>query len=103
MAPGERAAIRSTHRKSGLVRLFPEPNLCDMDIRLSPDQEERLARLAARDGRSMGDVVRDAIVRYLDDDARFVAAVKIGLAAAQTGDFVAADEVWANVERTLKS
>ena len=74
-----------------------------MDIHLSPDQEVRLAQLAARDGRNTNDLVREVIARFLDDETRFAEAVKLGVVAAEEGDFVSSDEVWANVERTLKS
>lgn len=74
-----------------------------MDIQLSPDQEIRLAELAARDGRKADDIVREAVQRFLDDEARFAEAVKRGLFAADNGDFVEAEEVWASVERVLKS
>jgi predicted transcriptional regulator len=74
-----------------------------MQIDLSPGQEDRLAQLAARDGRSADDLAREAIVRFLDDDARFTEAVGVGLAAADAGDFIPSDEVWTSVERALKS
>ena len=73
-----------------------------MDIKLSPEQEHRLAELAARNGCSSDDLVRGAVIRLLED-ARFCEAVRIGLAAADAGDFVPAEEVWANVERALKT
>lgn len=74
-----------------------------MQIELSPEQEDRLAQLAARDGRSVDDLAREAVIRFLDADARFTEAVGIGLAAADAGDFIPSDEVWASVERLLKS
>jgi len=41
-------------------------------VLLSPDQVAKLKRIAARDGRSVGAVIRDAIDSYVDpgDDAR---------------------------------
>ena len=74
-----------------------------MKIQLNSDQEARLTKLAARDGRKTDDLVREAVDRFLDEEARFAEAVKLGLVAAQNGDFVASDEVWASVERALKS
>jgi predicted transcriptional regulator len=74
-----------------------------MEIRLPPEQEARLAAIAARDGRDVNELAREAITRLLDDDARFAEAVKRGIAAADRGDLVASDEVWANVERILRS
>jgi predicted transcriptional regulator len=74
-----------------------------MEIRLPPDQEARLAALAARDGRDVNELAQEAIARLLDDDARFAEAVKGGIAAADRGEFVASEDVWANVERILQS
>jgi predicted transcriptional regulator len=74
-----------------------------MEIRLPPDQQARLAALAARDGRNVDELAQEAITRLLDDDARFAEAVKRGISAADRGDFVASEDVWANVERILQS
>jgi predicted transcriptional regulator len=73
-----------------------------MKIQLSPDQEARLTELAARDGRETDDLVREAVDRYLNEEARFAEAVRLGLAAAENEDFVSSEEVWASVERALK-
>lgn len=44
-------------------------------VLLSPDQVTKLKRIAARDGRSVGSVIRDAVDSYVDpgDDARHLA------------------------------
>ena len=41
-------------------------------VLLSPEQVSKLKRIAARDGRSVGAVIRDAVDSYVDpgDDAR---------------------------------
>src|SRR5712691_3613949 len=69
-----------------------------MEIPLNPDQEARLAELAVRNGRKPDDLVWEAVDRCLEDEARFAEAVRLGLAAAENGDLVASDEVWAGVE-----
>lgn len=74
-----------------------------MEIELTPYQKARLDRLAAREGRSTIDLIREVIDRYLDNDAQFAAAVMAGIKAAERGDFVAAEEVWAQVEQALQS
>jgi len=74
-----------------------------MVINLPPEQEARLAALAAREGRNVDELAQEAISRLLDDDARFAEAVKRGIAAADRGDFVPSEEVWAGVERILQS
>ena len=79
------------------------PNLWNMEIQLNPDQEARLSEFAARNGRKTDDLVREAVDRFLDDETRFAEAIKLGLAAAENGNFVASEEVWAGVERALKS
>jgi predicted transcriptional regulator len=74
-----------------------------MEIQLNPDQEARLDEFARRNGRKADDLVREAVDRFLDDEARFAEAVRLGLVAAESGDFVASEEVWAGVERILKT
>lgn len=48
-------------------------------VLLSPEQVARLKRLAARDGKSVGAVIRDAVDSYIDpgDDARHRAVKEI--------------------------
>lgn len=70
-----------------------------MEIHLSPEQQSRLAALAARDGCNTAKLVQDAVTRFINDEARFAEAVKLGLDAAERGDFVPSDKVWAGVER----
>lgn len=74
-----------------------------MEIRLPPDQEAHLAALAASTGRSADEVAQEAIARFLSDETRFVEAVKLGIVAADRGDFVPAEKVWEDVERILQS
>ena len=74
-----------------------------MEIILDPEQEARLAALAARQGRRTNDLVREALARYLEDDSRFVAAVIKGLASLDRGEFVTHAEVGRRVDRLLES
>jgi len=74
-----------------------------MEISLTPEQQARLGELAARDGRSVDEIAQEAIARYLDNETRFAEAVKLGIAAADRGELVASEEVWAGVESVLRS
>jgi predicted transcriptional regulator len=74
-----------------------------MEIQLTPDQEEHLAALAARAGRSPDELAQEAVNRFLNEEAHFAEVVKLGIAAADRGEFVAAEEVWEGVERILRS
>ena len=75
----------------------------DMEVRLTPEQQAHLAELAARDGRNVDEIAQEAIARYLDNETRFAEAVRLGIAAADRGEFIASEEGWAGVERILQS
>jgi predicted transcriptional regulator len=70
-----------------------------MQVQLAPEEETRLAELAARDGRTAGDLVREAVERYIEDDAKFVAAVMKGLESLDRGEFVSHEEVGKRIDR----
>jgi len=74
-----------------------------MEVQLRVDQEAQLAQMAAQAGREVDDLAREAVDRYLTEEARFQTAVRAGQEAAARGDFVPASEVWDNVERELQS
>lgn len=58
-------------------------------VLLSPQQVEKLRRIAARDGRSVGAVIRDAVDSYIDPglDARRAAALAITSMNAPVDDW----------------
>lgn len=72
-----------------------------MQVQLTPEEETRLAELAARDGRTTGDLVQEAVKRYIEDDAKFIAAVMEGLASLDRGEFISHDEVGKRIDRLL--
>jgi predicted transcriptional regulator len=74
-----------------------------MKIRLAADQEADLTALAARAGRSAEELAQEAISRFLNQEAHFAEAVRLGIAAADRGEFVPSEQVWESVERILQS
>ncbi len=70
-----------------------------MQVQLTPEEEARFAELAAREGRTAGDLVRDAVRRYLEDDVKFVDAVEKGLASLDRGEFVGHEDVGKRIDR----
>jgi predicted transcriptional regulator len=70
-----------------------------MQVQLTPEEEAQLVELAARDGRTAGDLVREAIRRYVEDDAKFIAAVMDGLASLDRGEFVSHEDVGKRIDR----
>ena len=74
-----------------------------MQILLTAEQQSRLSASAAQEGKACDELAQDLINRGLAEEARFIAAVKLGQHAARRGDFTNASEVWANVEQILQA
>jgi len=70
-----------------------------MEVHFTPEQEAKITQIANQAGTEPERLVKDVLARYLDDEARFLAAVEKGLAAAERGDFIEEEEMDARVER----
>lgn len=73
-----------------------------MEVHFTPEQEARLTQIAHQSGTNPEVLVKDVLVRYLDDETRFLAAVEKGISAADRGEFINEDEMDARVERMFK-
>lgn len=73
-----------------------------MEVPLSPEQESELSLLASRQGRDPNTLAQEVLGLYLRQEARFVEAVKRGIAAAERGDFVEHDQVLARIDRLMQ-
>jgi predicted transcriptional regulator len=73
-----------------------------MEVDFTPEQEAQLEQIATQAGTSAEDFVKDVLVRYLDDEDRFLAAVEKGIAATERGELVEEEEMDARVERLFK-
>jgi predicted transcriptional regulator len=62
--------------------------LADMEVHFNPDQEAKLSRMAAAQGRATEVLVQEAVERLLDYDEWFLRKVEKGLSAADRGEFV---------------
>ena len=74
-----------------------------MEVHFTPEQEARLAQIAANTGTGTEELVKDAALRLLDEDARFRAAVREGIAEADRGEFIEEEEMDARFEKLLRS
>jgi predicted transcriptional regulator len=74
-----------------------------MELQLNPEQEAQLAQIASKAGTNPERLAKDVLVRYLDDEARFLAAVEKGIAAAERGEFIEEEEMDARIERMFRS
>ncbi len=74
-----------------------------MEVHFTPEQEAQLSQIASRAGTDTERLVKDAVLRLLEQDARFRAAVREGIAQADRGEFIEEEEMDARIERMLKS
>ncbi len=73
-----------------------------MEVHFTPEQQARLAQLASACGTIPEQLVRTVVARYLDDEARFLAAVEKGIAAAERGEFIEEEDMDARLEAMFK-
>jgi predicted transcriptional regulator len=73
-----------------------------MDVHSTPEQEAQLAQIATKTGTDPERLVMDVPVRYLDGEARFLAAIEKGIAAAERGEFIEEAEMDARIERMFQ-
>lgn len=74
-----------------------------MQIDFSPEEEAQLSQIANRTGRNAAQVVKETVGRMLEDQTRFVAAVRKGIEQADRGDLVEHDDVVERIERMFHS
>ena len=73
-----------------------------MKVHLSPEQQAQLAQMAINAGTNPERLATNVVARYLDEGARFLAAVEKGLSAAERGEFIEEEEMDARVEAMFK-
>lgn len=73
-----------------------------MEVHFTPAQEAQLSQIASRAGTDTERLVKDEVLRLLEQDARFRAAVREGVALADRGEFIEEEED-ARIERMLNS
>ena len=74
-----------------------------MEVHFTPEQEARLAEIATTAGTDAERLVKDAALRLLQEDARFRAAVREGVAQADRGEFIEEEEMDIRLEQMLRS
>jgi predicted transcriptional regulator len=74
-----------------------------MEVHFTPEQEAHLAQIATNEGTEPERLVKEAALRLLQEDARFRAAVREGVAQADRGEFIEEDEMEARLEKMLRS
>jgi predicted transcriptional regulator len=73
-----------------------------MEVRFTPEEEARLARIATQEGVDPVELVKDAALRLLEEDARFQAGVRKGIEQADRGEFIEEEEMDGRVKRMFR-
>jgi predicted transcriptional regulator len=74
-----------------------------MELCFTPEPEAQLAQIASQEGTDAERLVKDAALRLLQEDARFRAAVREGIAQADRSEFIEQEEMDARLEQMLRS
>ncbi|PYU54666.1 MAG: hypothetical protein DMG56_26540 [Acidobacteria bacterium] len=59
-----------------------------MEVRFTPEEEARLARIATQEGVNPTELVKGAALRLLEEGARFRAGVRKGVEQADRSEFI---------------
>jgi predicted transcriptional regulator len=74
-----------------------------MEVHFSPEQEAQLSQIADYNGTPAEQLVKQAALRLVEEDAAFRAGVRRGIEQADRRELIEHDEVKARIERLLKS
>ncbi len=74
-----------------------------MQIQFTAEEEEQLAQIASRAGVEPERLVKEAALQMLRERARFLAAVREGIAQADRGEFIEQEEMDARFQLLLRA
>jgi len=73
-----------------------------MEVQFTPDVQAKLEQIATKAGTVPERLVTNVVTRYVDEEARFLAAVEKGLAAAERGEFIEEEAMDARLQAMFK-
>jgi len=74
-----------------------------MEVHLSPEKEAQLSKLASDRGRNADALAQEVLGDYLEEQTRFIAAVKLGEEALERGEYLTHGEVGVQIDVLLRS
>jgi predicted transcriptional regulator len=74
-----------------------------MEVHFTPEQEAQLSQIANHNGTAPEHLVKEAVNGMLENQARFIAGVQKGIAAADRGELIDHDEVKNRINRLFQS
>ena len=89
--------------KTDLLGRRVSVTLKPMELHFTAEQEAQLTQIATQEGTDAERLVKQAALRLLEDDARFRAAVREGIAQADRGEFIEQQEMDKRLEQMLRS
>ena len=72
-----------------------------MEVRLNPDVQAKLVRIATEQGRNAEVLAQEAIEHFVDHDEWFIREVEKGLAEIDRGEVLTHEEVGARLEKLI--
>ena len=73
-----------------------------MEVHFNSNVEARPTQRATQQGRKPDEFVQDVVARYLDEEDRFVEAVKRGENALERGEYLTHEQVGERLRRFLQ-
>lgn len=73
-----------------------------MEVHFTPEQQAQLSQIATKAGTAPDRLVTNLVVHYLNEEARFLAAIENGIVAAERGEFIEEEEMDARLEAMFK-
>jgi len=73
-----------------------------MDVQFTPEQEAQISQIAQYNGTPADQLVKQAALRMLEEDAQIRAGIQRGIDQADRGELIDHDEVVARFERLLQ-
>jgi predicted transcriptional regulator len=74
-----------------------------MEVQFTPEQEAQILRIANYSGTPAEQLMKQAALRMVEEEAQFRAGVRRGIGQADRGELIEHDEVKARIQRLLQS
>jgi len=74
-----------------------------MEVHFTSEMQAKLADLAARQGRGTEDLVQDILAGYIEEEARFIEAIRLGEESLERGEYLTHEEVGVRLEPLFES
>lgn len=74
-----------------------------MEVHFPPELEAKLEHSAAEQGRKPDELVQDVVIRYFEEETRFLEAVARGEDSLERGEYLTHEQLGQRLQRFLQS